>query len=104
MQMLYGLHAVGEAIRSGNRRLESVLISRQRQDARLKEIEEACQAAGIPVRSESKEQLTRFAHTDAHQGVVAVVAERGYSSLEDLARAAGARSVFVSSGRCGGPP
>lgn len=89
MQLLYGLHAVEEAIRSGSRRLESVLISRQRQDTRLNGIAEACQAAGIPVRLEPKEQLTRMARTDAHQGVVAVVAERGYSSLEELAQRGG---------------
>jgi 23S rRNA (guanosine2251-2'-O)-methyltransferase len=86
MQLLYGLHAVEEAIRSGNRRLESVVISRQRKDMRLNGIAAACQAVGIPLRLESKEQLTRLARTDAHQGVVAVVAERGYSSLEELAR------------------
>ncbi len=89
MQLLYGLHAVEEAIRSGNRRLESVTISRQRHDMRLNGIAEACQAAGIPVRMESKEQLTRMARTDAHQGVVAVVAERGYSSLEELGQRKG---------------
>jgi 23S rRNA (guanosine2251-2'-O)-methyltransferase len=86
MQLLYGLHAVEEAIRSGNRRLESVVISRQRLDARLKSIADACQVAGIPVRLEPKEQLTRLARTDAHQGVVAVVAERGYSSLQELSQ------------------
>jgi 23S rRNA (guanosine2251-2'-O)-methyltransferase len=86
MQLLYGLHAVEEAIRSGNRRLESVVISRQRQDVRLIGIAEACRVAGIPVRVESKDQLTRLAHSEAHQGVVAVVAERGYSSLEELAQ------------------
>ncbi len=89
MQLLYGLHAVEEAIRSGNRRLESVVISRQRQDMRLNGIAEACRGAGIPVRVESKDQLTRLARTDAHQGVVAVVAERGYSSLEELAQSKG---------------
>ena len=94
MQLLYGLHAVEEAIRSGNRRLESVVISRQRQDMRLKGIADACQTAGIPVRAESKEQLTRLAHTDAHQGVVAMVAERGYSSLEELAQPAGTTIFF----------
>jgi 23S rRNA (guanosine2251-2'-O)-methyltransferase len=86
MQLLYGLHAVEEAIRSGNRRLESVVISRQRQDLRLQGIAEACQAAGIPLRIEPREQLTRLARTDAHQGVVAVVAERGYSSLQELSQ------------------
>jgi len=89
MQLLYGLHAVEEAIRSGNRRLESVVISRQRRDMRLHGIAEACQAAGIPVRLESKEELTRLARTDAHQGVVALVAERGYSSLDELVQPRG---------------
>ncbi len=89
MQLLYGLHAVEEAIRSDNRRLESVVISRQRQDVRLKGIAEACHAAGIPVRLEPKEQLTRLARTDAHQGVVAVVAERGYCSLQELSQPRG---------------
>jgi 23S rRNA (guanosine2251-2'-O)-methyltransferase len=93
MQLLYGLHAVEGAIRSGNRRLESVILSRQRHDMRLTGIAEACQAAGIPVRLEPKEQLTRLAGTDAHQGVVAVVAERGYSSLQELLQPKG---QFVS--------
>lgn len=84
MQLLYGLHPVAEAIRSGTRRLDAVLVLRGRQDARLKEVLEACQAAGIPVRMESKEQLTRLARTDAHQGIVAMVVERGYAALEDL--------------------
>lgn len=84
MQLLYGLHPVEEALRSGNRRLESVLITKSRQDARLQAVLEACQAAGVPVRLETKDQLTRIARTEAHQGVVAVVAERGYSSLQEL--------------------
>ena len=84
MQLLYGLHPVEEVIRSGNRRLESVLVASQRRDSRLQTILDACHASGIPVRTESKDQLTRMARTDAHQGVVAVVAERGYCSLQDL--------------------
>ncbi|HET9086084.1 MAG TPA: 23S rRNA (guanosine(2251)-2'-O)-methyltransferase RlmB [Acidobacteriaceae bacterium] len=84
MQVLYGLHPVEEAIRSGNRRLESVAVARERKDARLQTVLEACRAAGIPVRLESREQLTRIARTEAHQGIVARVAERGYQSLQDL--------------------
>lgn len=86
MQLLYGLHPVEEAIRSGNRRLESVAVARDRKDARLQSLVEVCRAAGIPVRLEAKEHLTRMARTDAHQGVVATVAERGYLSLQDLLR------------------
>lgn len=83
MQLLYGLHPVEEAIRSGGRRLESVLIAR-REDARLRAILDACHAAEIPVRVESKDHLTRLAKTSAHQGVVAVVAKRDYMAVEDL--------------------
>ncbi|HWF66826.1 MAG TPA: 23S rRNA (guanosine(2251)-2'-O)-methyltransferase RlmB [Acidobacteriaceae bacterium] len=89
MQLLYGLHPVEEAIRSGNRRLETVLVAGNRQDVRLKAILEACQTAGIQVRLEQRDQLTRLAHTDAHQGVVAIVAERGYSSLPELVQPRG---------------
>ncbi len=60
------------------------MVARNRQDARLQSILDACHAAGIQVRLETKEQLTRMARTEAHQGVVAVVAERGYSALQDL--------------------
>lgn len=84
MQLLYGLHPVEEAIRSGKRRLESVVVARDRKDARLQSVLEACRAAGIPVRLETKEQLTRMARTEAHQGVVATVAQLDYLSLQDL--------------------
>lgn len=84
MQLLYGLHPVEEAIRSGNRRLEYVLVARQRHDLRLQRVIDLCREAAIQIRFEPKEQLTRLAHTESHQGVVAVVAERSYSELEEL--------------------
>lgn len=89
MQLLYGLHPVEEAIRSGNRRMQTVVVARHRQDARLQSVLDACAAAGIPVRMEAREQLTRMAGTEAHQGVVAVVAERGYLSLQEITQSRG---------------
>lgn len=84
MQLLYGLHSVEEAIRSGKRRLDSVVVARDRKDARLQSVLDACRVAGIPVRLDSRDQLTRIARTEAHQGVIATVAELGYLSLQDL--------------------
>lgn len=89
MQLLYGLHPVEEAVRSRKRRLDTVFVARHRQDARLQGILLACQAAGIPVRLESKEQLTKLAKNASHQGVVAVVAEQAYLSLEDVSQPRG---------------
>src|SRR5580693_7048322 len=84
MEVLYGLHPVEEAVRSGARRLEQVMLARERRDARLERLAEMCRAAGVRVSLESKEQLTRMARTDAHQGVLAVVRERAFLGIEDL--------------------
>jgi len=86
MEVLYGLHPVEEAVRSGARRLDSVMLARERRDERLERLAEMCRAAGVRVTLESRDQLTRMARTDAHQGVLAVVRERAFLSVEDLLR------------------
>ena len=84
MEVLYGLHPVEEAVRSGSRRLDSVMLARERKDDRLERLAEACRAAGVRVSLESKDQLTRLARTDAHQGALAIVRERAFLGIEDL--------------------
>jgi 23S rRNA (guanosine2251-2'-O)-methyltransferase len=84
MEVLYGLHPVEEAVRSGSRRLDSVMLARERKDDRLERIAEACRAAGVRVSLEPRDQLTRVARTDAHQGALALVRERAFLSIEDL--------------------
>ena len=93
MEVLYGVHPVEEALRAGGRRLEYVLVSRERSkaapDDRTARIVELCRATGIRVSIEPKDQLTRIAKTDAHQGVVAAVRERKFLTIEDLIAAKG---------------
>jgi 23S rRNA (guanosine2251-2'-O)-methyltransferase len=84
MEVLYGLHPVEEAIRSGGRRLDHVSIARERRDDRLEKIVQLCKSAAIRVTFDSRDQLTRLAKTDAHQGVLAVVRERQFLGIEDL--------------------
>ncbi|HEV2644883.1 MAG TPA: 23S rRNA (guanosine(2251)-2'-O)-methyltransferase RlmB [Acidobacteriaceae bacterium] len=84
MELLYGLHPVEEAVRAGAHRLQSVLLSRDRKDARLETLAELCRTSGVRVSFESRDQLTRRAGTDAHQGVVALVRERAFLTIEDL--------------------
>jgi 23S rRNA (guanosine2251-2'-O)-methyltransferase len=87
MEVLYGLHPVEEALRSGSRRLDYVLVSRDRRDKgddRLQRIVDLCKIAGVRCSIESKDQLTRIAKTDAHQGAVAAVKERKFLAIEDL--------------------
>jgi 23S rRNA (guanosine2251-2'-O)-methyltransferase len=84
MEVLYGLHPVEEAVRSGARRLDCVMLARERGDARLERLAEACRAAGVRVSLESRDHLTRTARTDAHQGALALVGERAFLAMEDL--------------------
>jgi 23S rRNA (guanosine2251-2'-O)-methyltransferase len=84
MDVLYGLHPVEEAIRSGSRRLDCVILARERGDARLERLAEMCRAAGVRVSLEPRDQLTRLSRTDAHQGALALVRERAFLGIEDL--------------------
>src|ERR1700755_346446 len=84
MEVLYGLHPVEEAIRSGSRQLDHVTVARERRDDRLERPSDLCQTAGIRVSLEPRDQLTRLARTDAHQGVLAVVRQRPFLGIEDL--------------------
>ncbi len=84
MEVLYGLHPVEEAIRAGARRLDHVSIARERRDDRLEKVVQLCKSAGIRITFDSRDQLTRLAKTDTHQGVLAVVRERQFLSVEDL--------------------
>ncbi|HEX3986258.1 MAG TPA: 23S rRNA (guanosine(2251)-2'-O)-methyltransferase RlmB [Acidobacteriaceae bacterium] len=88
MEILYGLHAVEEALRSGARRFDHVCLAAERfrggQDPRLAAIASLCREAGVNVRTEPRDALTRLAQTSAHQGVLAIVRERDFLTLEDL--------------------
>ena len=87
MDVLYGLHPVEEAVRSGGARLDRVLLARERADAKLERLARLCREHGIRVSTESRDQLTRMAGTDMHQGALALVRERKFLVLEDLLEA-----------------
>lgn len=87
MDVLYGLHPVNEALRARPGQLDHVAVAREREtrrDARLEKLLELCREAGVRVDAEPREQLTRYARTDQHQGVVAFVRERSFLAVEDL--------------------
>jgi 23S rRNA (guanosine2251-2'-O)-methyltransferase len=84
MDVIYGIHAVGETLKSRARSISQVAVARERSDLKLQRIIDACRAAGIPLRFEPRQQLDRLAHTASHQGVVATVTAKPYSDLQDL--------------------
>jgi 23S rRNA (guanosine2251-2'-O)-methyltransferase len=96
MEVLYGLHPVEEAVRAGGGRVEVVLLTRDR-SPRLEKLAELCRAAGVRVTAGSKDELTRLAKTDAHQGALAQLRDRRFLTVEDLlAGVSGERRFFLA--------
>ena len=76
MEVIYGIHAVEEALNARGRSFEYVAIARDRHDAKVQRVIDSCRAAGIAVRFEAREHLNRLAKTSSHQGVVAIAAQK----------------------------
>jgi 23S rRNA (guanosine2251-2'-O)-methyltransferase len=90
MDVLYGLHPVEEALRSGARPLDHISVAREREsrrDPRMDAVLDLARAKGVRISPEPRDQLTRHCKTDAHQGIVAFVRERKFLALEDLLNA-----------------
>lgn len=84
MEVLFGVHAVEEALRAGRRRFDHICVARERQDDRVLRLVAEAKKLGVRVRQEAREQLTMMAQTAAHQGVVAMVRGQEFLAIEDL--------------------
>ena len=81
-ELLYGLHAIREALRAGTRPLQRVLV--QRTDRQFAEIIQQAKAMRIPVHIEPPAAFDRLVPSGKHQGVIAFVAAKPYSRTEDI--------------------
>jgi 23S rRNA (guanosine2251-2'-O)-methyltransferase len=95
MQIIFGIHAVEEALTARGRGFDYVAVVPGRGDARIQKITQLCREAGVPLRSIPRDQLTRLAKTANHQGVVAVTAEKKYDDVEDLLAHKRAQHAFL---------
>jgi 23S rRNA (guanosine2251-2'-O)-methyltransferase len=96
MAIIFGIHAVEEALAARGRAFEYVGIIPGRGDARFQRISQLCRAERIPVRTMPRDQLTRLAKTAAHQGVVAVTAEKHYVDVDDVLAHKRAQYTFIA--------
>jgi 23S rRNA (guanosine2251-2'-O)-methyltransferase len=84
MVVLYGIHAVSEALKSASRTFDYVGIVRERHDQRVQRIIDDCRASGVQVRFLRREDLDRAANTNMHQGVIAVTSSKQYADVDTL--------------------
>lgn len=83
-EVLYGVHAIAEALKRGGRRFDYVAVSRDRGDRRLQAILDDCRAQGISVRFVPREELDRQTRTNTHQGIMAFTSRKEYTGVEEL--------------------
>jgi 23S rRNA (guanosine2251-2'-O)-methyltransferase len=84
MDVLYGIHAVEEALRARSRSLDHVEVARERHDQRLQLVIDLAREHGVSLRFVEREQLDRLARSKSHQGAVAVVAGKNYSEVDEI--------------------
>jgi 23S rRNA (guanosine2251-2'-O)-methyltransferase len=95
LAILIGIHPVTEALRAGHP-LDRILVARGAAGSRLQEIIDLARGRGIALRFEERPALDRIAGSAAHQGVVALGAERRYAELDEVS--AKARLLVVLDG------
>ena len=91
-EVLYGVHPVLEALESGKRRVERVLVAREGGGAGLGRLLRRARETGVPVTHVPRGLLARKAGRGAvHQGVLAVVSAVAYADPEEICRRAAAQ-------------
>ena len=92
MEILYGRNAVLETIRSGKRKIASILIEDRHEESgfisRLRKLK-------IPFETRSQKELTSLAGNGAHQGFVARVTPYPYADPDLLMRDCPPQALFV---------
>ena len=95
MEIIYGINAVGEALKARGRGFEYVGVARERHDQRAQRIIDECRRLGIAVRFVPRQEIERLAGTASHQGVVAVASAKTYAELEEVLERRRGRHALV---------
>lgn len=80
--LVYGLHAVREALRANARPLQRLLVLRT--DRQFADVVQLARAHQVPVHIEPQPAFDRLVPSGKHQGVIAFVAAKSYSSTDEI--------------------
>ncbi|MEA3122032.1 MAG: rRNA (guanosine2251-2-O)-methyltransferase, partial [Paraburkholderia sp.] len=75
LKVLYGFHAVIARLRHDSSTVEEVFYDSTRRDRRMQEFLHAAKEAGVRLIAADETRLWGLAHTERHQGVVALAAD-----------------------------
>ncbi|HEY5258363.1 MAG TPA: 23S rRNA (guanosine(2251)-2'-O)-methyltransferase RlmB [Candidatus Baltobacteraceae bacterium] len=92
--VLYGIHAVDEALAAGEPLVEVHLADDRKRDPLVRRILERAKAANVAVRFQTREWFARLPYK-AHQGAVAIAPPFEYASLHDVIAGHRSRRLLV---------
>lgn len=95
-ELIYGLHAVREALRAGSRPLQRLLMLRT--DRQFADLAQLAKAQRVPVHIEPPPAFDRLVPSGKHQGVIALIAAKSYDTTEQIlerAKTRGERPFLV---------
>ncbi len=93
---LYGVLPVLEAMRSGGRRIEKIIVAEGARQHRLNEIYELAREHRVIVEMVPRERLDRLVEQGAnHQGVAAIAASADYVDSDEIVDHANEPALFV---------
>ena len=84
MSILYGIHAVAEALKASPERIERICIERGQKKPRIQEIVESARQNHVRISFEDRSWLDRKAEGARHQGVLCFAAEMATLDSEDI--------------------
>jgi 23S rRNA (guanosine2251-2'-O)-methyltransferase len=82
--LVYGFHAVREALAAGARRFQRILVTRVPGDRRRDEILRLARAAHVRVDVQPRPALDRLVPDGRHQGVVGILLAKSYTEPEEI--------------------
>ena len=83
-EILYGIHPVFEALKSGRRLFSAIYTARGKRPGRLKDIEKIANNLKISLEKVQPARLKTLSGTDNHQGVCARVSRYSFIELADF--------------------
>lgn len=87
-EVLFGYHPVWEALRAGRRKIETLMLTGEKNSPRHAQIERMAQKQGILIRRVLANELEKHSHGQVHQGIGAMVAAYPLAGLDEMVAAA----------------
>lgn len=93
--IIFGIHAVSEAMKSRERSFDYIAIAKDRTDPRIQRIIDDARQSGVTVRFVRREEIDRETKTRTHQGVMAFTSRKKFSDLDDILENRRGEHAFV---------